>query len=238
MDNGATYRFHLRKNVPFQTTAWFKTTRNLNTDDVVFSFARVFDQKHPYHKVNGGEYSYFYSLKFDGSVQSIKKLDDSTVEIRLQAPNASFLWHLATHYAPVLSAEYADKLMYEGRQEMIDREPVGSGPFLLNEYRLGQYIRLVRNDVYGKWQPRMRQVVIDIGAGGNGQLSKLLTGECNVLAYPAASQFFILRDDQRLRLALRPGMKIAYLAFNTRKPPLNNLKVRQAITRWQSTIRV
>ncbi|WP_037388509.1 ABC transporter substrate-binding protein SapA [Serratia symbiotica] len=229
LDNGATYRFHLRKNVPFQTTAWFKPTRNLNTDDVVFSFARVFDQKHPYHNVNGGEYPYFDSLQFDGSVQSIKKLDDSTVEIRLQAPNASFLWHLATHYAPVLSAEYADKLMHEGRQEMIDREPVGSGPFLLNEYRLGQYIRLVRNDVYWKGQPRMRQVVIDIGAGGNGRLSKLLTGECDVLAYPAASQFSILRDDPRLRLTLRPGMNIAYLAFNTRKPPLNNLKVRQAI---------
>ena len=28
----------------------------MNADDVVFSFARVFDQKHPYHDVNGGEY--------------------------------------------------------------------------------------------------------------------------------------------------------------------------------------
>ena len=47
----------------------------------------------------------------------------------------------ATHYAPVLSAEYADLLTREGHQELIDREPVGSGPFLLNEYRPGQYIR-------------------------------------------------------------------------------------------------
>ncbi len=50
-----------------------------------------------------------------------------------------------------------------------------------------------------------------------------------MLAYPAASQLSILRDDPRLRLTLRPGMNIAYLAFNTRKPPLDNLKVRQAI---------
>ncbi|MFY3758389.1 ABC transporter substrate-binding protein, partial [Escherichia coli] len=68
-----------------------------------------------------------------------------------------------------------------------------------------------------------------LGAGGTGRLSKLLTGECDVLAYPAASQLSILRDDPRLRLTLRPGMNIAYLAFNTRKPPFNNLKVRQAI---------
>ena len=73
------------------------------------------------------------------------------------------------------------------------------------------------------------QQVIDMGAGGTGRISKLLTGECDVLAYPAASQLKVLRDDPRLRLTLRSGMNIAYLAFNTSKPPLNDLKVRQAI---------
>ncbi|HGM6860080.1 TPA: ABC transporter substrate-binding protein SapA [Serratia rubidaea] len=229
LDNGATYRFHLRKDVPFQHTAWFTPTRKMNADDVVFSFERVFNHKHPYHDVNGGDYPYFDSLQFSDSVQSVKKLDNYTVEIRLQAPDASFLWHLATHYAPVLSAEYADNLSKAGDQQLIDREPVGTGPFLLNEYRSGQYIRLARNEAYWKGEPRMAQVVIDLGAGGTGRLSKLLTGECDVLAYPAASQLSILRDDPRLRLTLRPGMNIAYLAFNTRKPPFNNLKVRQAI---------
>ena len=75
----------------------------------------------------------------------------------------------------------------------------------------------------------MPQVVIDMGAGGTGRLSKLLTGECDVLAYPAASQLTILRDDPRLRLTLRPGMNIAYLAFNTRKAPLDRVEVRQAL---------
>ncbi|PVZ84817.1 peptide ABC transporter substrate-binding protein SapA [Serratia sp. S1B] len=229
LDDGATYRFHLRKDVPFQTTAWFQPTRKMNADDVVFSFERVFNPEHPFHNVNGGEYPYFDSLQFVDSVQSVKKLDDYTVEFRLRAPDASFLWHLATHYAPVLSAEYAAKLMLNNTPGMIDREPVGTGPFLLSEYRSGQYIRLARNDLYWKGKPRMSQVVIDTGAGGTGRLSKLLTGECDVLAYPAASQLSILRNDPRLRLTLRPGMNIAYLAFNTRKPPLDNLKVRQAI---------
>jgi cationic peptide transport system substrate-binding protein len=229
LDNGATYRFHLRKDVPFQTTAWFKPTRKMDADDVVFSFDRMFNQKHPYHDVNGGDYPYFDSLQFGDTVQRVKKLDNYTVEIRLQRPDASFLWHLATHYAPILSAEYADNLTKTGKQELIDREPVGTGPFMLSEYRSGQYIRLARNDAYWKGKPRMPQVVVDMGAGGTGRLSKLLTGECDVLAYPAASQLSILRDDPRLRLTLRPGMNIAYLAFNTRKPPLNDVKIRHAI---------
>jgi len=228
-DNGATYRLYLRHDVNFQKTATFTPSRRLNADDVVFSLARMFDVHHPWHNVNGGSYPYFDSLQFTDSVQSIKKLDNYTVEIRLNSPDASFLWHLATHYAPVLSKEYADQLTARGMQEALDREPVGSGPFMLSEYRAGQYIRLARNPGYWKGVPRMPQVVIDMGAGGTGRLSKLLTGECDVLAYPAASQLTILRDDPRLRMTLRPGMNIAYLAFNTRKPPLNRPEVRQAL---------
>ncbi len=228
-DNGATYRFHLRKDVSFQHTNWFKPTRKMNADDVVFSFARMFNRQHPWHNVNGGSYPYFDSLQFSDSVQSVKKLDNDTVEIRLNSPDASFLWHIATHYAPILSQEYADQLTAKGQQERLDREPVGTGPFQLSEYRTGQYLRLARNPQYWKGVPRLQQVVIDLGVGGTGRLSKLLTGECDVLAYPAASQLSILRDDPRLRMTLRPGMNIAYLAFNTRKPPLDRPEVRHAL---------
>ncbi|WP_380178073.1 ABC transporter substrate-binding protein SapA [Kalamiella sp. sgz302252] len=229
LDNGATYRFHLRHKVSFQKTGWFSPTRPMNADDVVFSFQRIFDRKSAWHNVNGGSYPYFDSLQFADSVASVKKLSNDTVEIRLNAPDASFLWHMATHYAPVLSAEYAAQLTKVDRQELLDRQPVGTGPFQLSEYRTGQYVRLARNSAYWKGLPRMPQVVIDMGAGGTGRLSKLLTGECDVLAYPAASQISVLRDDPRLRLTLRPGMNIAYLAFNTRKAPLDRPEVRQAL---------
>lgn len=234
LDNGATYRFHLRHDVSFQHTPWFTPTRAMNADDVVFSFERVFNRHHSWHNVNGGNYPYFDSLQFVDAVQSVKKLNNDTVEIRLNSPDASFLWHLATHYAPVLSNEYAERLTRADHQELMDRQPVGTGPFMLNDFRGGQYIRLQRHDDYWKGQPRMSQVVVDISAGGTGRLSKLLTGECDVLAYPAASQLSILRDDPRLRLTLRPGMNIAYLAFNTRKAPLDRPGfVRR--WRWPST---
>ncbi|EOC1064241.1 peptide ABC transporter substrate-binding protein SapA [Cronobacter sakazakii] len=227
--DGITWRFRLRPKVQFQHTRWFTPTRALNADDVVFSFQRIIDPKHPWHNVNGGSYPYFDSLQFADNVRGVRKLDNRTVEFRLRQPDASFLWHLATHYASVMSAEYAAALERSGNQEELDREPVGTGPFRLGEYRAGQYIRLLRHDTYWRGKPQMPQVVIDLGSGGTGRLSKLLTGECDVLAWPAASQLTSLRDDPRLRLTLRPGMNIAYLAFNTHKAPLDNPKVRHAL---------
>lgn len=229
LDNGATYRFHLRDGVNFQTTPWFTPRRTLNADDVVFTFQRIFNRDHPWHNVNGGAFPYFDSLQFADAVQSVRKLDNRTVEFRLRQPDASFLWHLATHYASVMSAEYANTLAKNDRQELLDRQPVGTGPFQLAEYRAGQYVRLQRHPRFWRGTPLMPQVVVDLGSGGTGRLSKLLTGECDVLAWPAASQLTILRDDPRLRLTLRPGMNIAYLAFNTDKPPLNNPEVRHAL---------
>ncbi|AYA40010.1 peptide ABC transporter substrate-binding protein SapA [Xenorhabdus nematophila] len=228
-DNGATYRFYLRHNVAFQSTDWFTPSRTMNADDVVFSFRRVLDKTHYYHYVNGGHYPYFDSLQFDNTVQDIRKIDNYTVEFRLHTPDASFIWHLATYYAPILSQEYAKKLDHINRQEQIDWKPVGTGSFMLEDYQSEQFIRLVRHDKYWRGKPSMEQVVVDTGAGGTGRISKLLTGECDVLAYPDANQWNILHDDPNLRQTLRSGMNIAYLAFNTSKPPLDKLEVRQAI---------
>lgn len=56
LDNGATYRFHLRDDVAFQHTPWFTPTRKLNADDVVFTFQRIFNRNHPWHNVNGSNF--------------------------------------------------------------------------------------------------------------------------------------------------------------------------------------
>ncbi|MGC7979548.1 peptide ABC transporter substrate-binding protein SapA, partial [Salmonella enterica] len=165
LDNGATYRFHLRRDVSFQKTAWFTPTRKLNADDVVFTFQRIFDRRHPWHNINGSSFPYFDSLQFADNVKSVRKLDNNTVEFRLTQPDASFLWHLATHYASVMSAEYAAQLSRKDRQELLDRQPVGTGPFQLSEYRAGQFIRLQRHDGFWRGKPLMPQVVVDLGSG-------------------------------------------------------------------------
>ncbi|MFS1538329.1 MAG: ABC transporter substrate-binding protein [Candidatus Phlomobacter fragariae] len=188
-DKRATYRFYLKHNIPFQTTDWFTPTRTLNANDVVFSFSLMFDKNHPYHYVGGGNYPYFDNLQSANNIRSIiHKIDNYTVEFKLYIPDASFLWHLATRYAPILSQEYAQYLNKINHKEFIDWKPVGTGPFILVGYQTGQFIKLTQHDNYWKGKPFMKLVVIDLGTGGTKRISKLLTAECDVLAYPAASQ--------------------------------------------------
>ncbi|MDP1068717.1 ABC transporter substrate-binding protein, partial [Klebsiella pneumoniae] len=46
--DGLTYTFHLRDDIKFHTTDYFKPTRNLNADDVLWSFQRQLDPNHPW----------------------------------------------------------------------------------------------------------------------------------------------------------------------------------------------
>ena len=63
-DDGLEYTFKLREGVKFHETPWFTPTRDLNVDDVIFSFERMWKADHPYHDVSGGTYEYFNSMGF------------------------------------------------------------------------------------------------------------------------------------------------------------------------------
>ncbi|WMY95819.1 MAG: ABC transporter substrate-binding protein SapA [Arsenophonus sp.] len=229
-DKEKTYRFYLKKNIQFQKTNWFTPTRTLNADDVMFSFLRMFDEKHPYHYVSNGKYPYFDSLHIKNNIRSIKKINSYIVEFKLYKPDASFLWHLATHYAPILSEEYSEYLYKINHKELIDRQPVGTGPFMLDYYKNNQFIKLIRHDNYWKGKPLMKKIILDLRSGATGRISKLLTGECDALAYPPVSQLQLFRKNTCLRLSIIPNINISYLIFNTTVSPLNQLKIREAIS--------
>ncbi|MFP1527755.1 ABC transporter substrate-binding protein [Escherichia coli] len=152
-------------------------TRKMNADDVVFTFQRIFDRNNPWHNVNGSNFPYFDSLQFADNVKSVRKLDNHTVEFRLAQPDASFLWHLATHYASVMSAEYARKLEKEDRQRAATRPSTGRH-WAISVVGIPRraIICLQRHDDFWRGKPLMPQVVVDLGSGGTGRLSKLLLG--------------------------------------------------------------
>ena len=57
--DGLTYTFKLRHGVKFQSSASFKPTRDMNADDVVFSFQRMMDQSNPFYASANGNFPEF-----------------------------------------------------------------------------------------------------------------------------------------------------------------------------------
>ena len=80
--DGKTYTFKLRKGVKFHSAPNFKPTRDMNADDVIFTFERQWKKENPYFAISGGSYEYFNSMSMPDLLDSIEKVDDYTVKIR------------------------------------------------------------------------------------------------------------------------------------------------------------
>ena len=78
--DGLSYTFKLRKGVKFHSNSKFTPTRDINADDVLFSYNRMADPKHPYAKVTPGQtYAYFEDMGMNDIVDKVEKLDPMTV---------------------------------------------------------------------------------------------------------------------------------------------------------------
>ncbi len=226
--DGKKITFYLRQDVNFHQTSYFTPTRKLNADDVIFSFNRVLHKEHAFHQVSGGHYPFFESVKFSELVETIEKINDYTVRFVLKNNNSSFMANLATDYAVILSAEYAQQLSLKKSLQEIDTQPIGTGPFLLKEYRVGSFIRFYRNDTYWQEKAKVEQLVFDISPSKTSRLTKLLAKECDVSSYPIAHKKITERND--LELESITSLNVGYFGFNTQKPPFDNKLVRQAIS--------
>ncbi len=227
--DGKTFTFHLRHNGKWQSNANFKPTRGFNADDVIFSFERQWKDSNPYHKVTGGGYDYFNDMSMPDLLDSITKVDDYTVKFVLKKPQAPFLANLAMDFATIQSKEYADALTKLGKPELIDQDPIGTGPFELVQYVRDATIRYKRFDGYWGAKPKLDVLVYSINKDPAVRLAKLRAGECQISFGPLPADLPTIKADKNLVLASQPGLNIGYLAFNNLKAPFTDVRVRRAI---------
>lgn len=229
LDQGTRYRFELRPNVGFHQTNWFTPTRNFNAKDVIFSFERWLDPTHPYHAIGGGRYPFFSSSGLRSLISKIEQVDDYTVDIHLRRADSSFLANLATDFAIILSAEYGAQLLQQQQPEQIDRQPVGTGPFIFEEFRKDAVVRYRRNQDYWRQAAAIEQLVFSITPNANKRMLKLLTGECDVIPYPLVDELQQLADTSEIKVTSAINPSVAFWAFNTERPPFNQPLVRRAL---------
>ena len=234
-DDKLRYRFTLRNNISFHETDYFKPTRFLNADDVLFSFNRMLDVTSPYHTVNNQSVNYFYNHPFTNLLSAINKIDEDTVEFVLSKPDVTLIANLAAHYAVIHSKEYSEQLLKEGHPEKIDFQPIGTGPFKFKSFDNNSTIRYTKNDLYWQSMTNIENLIFFTNPSATKRYTKLLSGECDAISYPAASQLETISHNKNITLNSKSTANISLWAFNTQQDKLKDPKIRQALAQAVDT---
>ena len=129
--------------------------------------------------------------------QSIDKVDDYTVKFTLKEPQAPFLADLAMDFASIQSKEYADALLKAGKPELIDQEPIGTGPFELRAAtRRTPPSATGPSRATGGRSRRSTTLVFAITKDPAVRLAKLRANECQVMPYPNPADLPAIRSRQ------------------------------------------
>jgi len=234
-EDGRRYVFSLRQGVKWQSNEHFTPSRDFNADDVVFTFERMMNANHPYHKVSGGYYVTF-STKLADILDSVTKIDDTHVAFTLKEPLSPFIGILAHQSIGITSAEYADVMMQAGRAPDFDMMPIGTGPFALQSYVQDAMVRLVPfKESWGALigdasrTAMVDTLVLAITPDASVRLQRALAGECQIALYPNLADREIIEQSDRLELWRSPVASSGFVDFSFRDEKFQDKRVRQAL---------
>ncbi len=227
--DGLEYVFQLRKGVKWHSNKNFQATRDFNADDIIFMIERQWKESHPYFKVTSPNHSYFGDMGMPKLLKSVDKVDEYTVKIVLNRPEAPFLADLAMQWAGVQSKEYADAMLKAGTPEKIDQEPIGTGPFALVQYQKDAIIRFKAHPSYWAGKAKIDDLIFAITPDASVRWAKVQKAECHVMPYPNPADLDSIRKDPNVQVLEQAGLNVGYLAYNTTKKPFDDVRVRKAI---------
>ena len=227
--DGLSYSFTLRPDVQFHKTEYFTPSRPLNADDVLFSFKRMLDQAHPWHKVAPSGYPHAQSMQLPSLIKSIEKTGEHSLRFSLNRPDATFLATLSMGFASIYSAEYAAQLLAAGTPETLNSQPIGTGPFVFKRFQKDASVRYSANPSYFAGKPAVDNLVFAITPDANVRLQKLRRGECHIALSPKPQDVQAISADNNLKSTHTAAFMTAFVGINSQHPPLDKTEVRQAI---------
>jgi ABC-type transport system substrate-binding protein len=146
-DGGRSYTFHIRPGIFFTPDPAFKgQKREVTAQDYVYSIKRLYDPtlKSPWSFMFEGKILGDAALKkqfsYDTSIEGLQALGRYTLRIRLAEPDNNFVFYMATPATGVVAREVIEA--YPGQA---GNHPVGSGPFMVGDWKHSDRIVLLRN---------------------------------------------------------------------------------------------
>jgi peptide/nickel transport system substrate-binding protein len=205
--DGLTWTVKLRQGVKFQNG------EPVTAEDVKFSL-ELFGSP---EREGASQYNNF---KF---IQDAEIVDPETIVVHMSEPD--FLFEQNSPFAWVLPEKYYNKVGSDGFEE----HPIGAGPYKLDEWRHGEYIKLSAFDDYYLGKPSIDKVEFKIITDDAARAAALRAGEIDMAAPLQPDQLDTLGSTDGLKVASVSGLERVYLNIDTFKPPFDDLNVRLAI---------
>lgn len=204
MPDDMTYIFHLRSDVKFHDG------KPLTGEDVKFTYDYIRDGN------NGHPYRTYFDL-----IDKIEVVEPYIVKFVMKEPYGALLANLNLCIAP--------KHVAEKDVNILDAQPMGSGPYKFVEWKPQEHIKLTKNDGY--WQqglPKIKDVTLKPITETTTRVVALETGTVDIADNVPAAMIKPLQDKG---LVVKPTQANGYnlFAFNHSKKPFDDVRVREAM---------
>jgi ABC-type transport system substrate-binding protein len=166
------------------------------------------------------------SCDYGGEFASIEAVDELTVRFTLCYPDPAFPSKVAFASYAIYPSEYLEAT--GGGGDLI-QHPIGTGPFRLERWDLGNEIVFTRFDDYWGEPAREQRLIFRWNSEATQRLTELQSGTVDGIDNPGTGDFGLIASDPNLALYERPGANVFYLGINNTVPPFDDLRVRHAI---------
>jgi peptide/nickel transport system substrate-binding protein len=163
------------------------------------------------------------------AIKEIAAPNDNTVTITLKQPYAPLLSVLAMFSSAVLPEAMAKASDAKDYDNTLAWKTKGTGAYYSEGWKKGDPIVLKRNTNYWKGTPALDEVRIEYIPDDNTRVLKLQGGETDVVDFVPFSQIAALNTQPNVKAQTFTIQQTAFVILNTSKPPLNDVKVRQAL---------
>ncbi|MCC8938261.1 ABC transporter substrate-binding protein [Bradyrhizobium sp. Arg68] len=211
-DDYKTWTFKLRPGVKFHDGTPF------NAQAVKENFDR---QKDPANKCRCAFYI--------SNIISVQTTDDLTVVYNFSDPAVNFP---ATQSIQSSNNVMQSPTAWKTKGDDYNRNPVGTGPYILKSWTAGDRMVLEKNpDYWDKGKPYLDRIILKPLPDAQSRFASLQSGEADIVWDDEADADNILKaqKDSKLTVHTYKGSGAAVYAVNTKNPPFDDIRVRQAV---------
>lgn len=167
---------------------------------------------------------------FFSFIKEVVVIDDTHVKIVSETPNSTMVSYLAHGSASMKSLESINKKKNDPSYNL-DRNPVGTGPFMFKEWKDNQYVEMVPYDNYWNKDAKAKFAsvkyipVVEAGT----RINMLKANEIDVITKLPTQIAKELSQDSNFNVFTAPSLNVFYVGINMQNPKYEDVKVRQAM---------